>query len=318
MLFRSVVDRLPFAFRKLQVVGRSARFRDEAERLAAWFAGFVGDERRRLLGPQLAPHAAAGVEPFAAALADTSARMPLDRMLDADLRIWLTDDLLMKMDKMSMAASIEARVPFLDVPFIDWAMRVGHEHKIRGLEGKVLLKRLARTLLPVEVVDRPKVGFTVPLSPWFRGELRELLGDTLLSSRCLQRGWFEADAVRAALDEAPVLRASARFLGASMADRAHIEAVADHQDAWSQLLPWLLWDVDLDGLGPVEVERDVALPGVLLGEVRRGDHHARAAVGDRCRRASDGRTRAGARTGGHGAPHVGLPPRGADGPFVAR
>ena len=201
LLLGGVVDRLPFAFRKLQVVGRSARFRDEAERLAAWFAGFVGDERRRLLGPQLAPHAAAGVEPFAAALADTSARMPLDRMLDADLRIWLTDDLLMKMDKMSMAASIEARVPFLDVPFIDWAMRVGHEHKIRGLEGKVLLKRLARTLLPVEVVDRPKVGFTVPLSPWFRGELRELLGDTLLSSRCLQRGWFEADAVRAALDD---------------------------------------------------------------------------------------------------------------------
>ena len=197
----AAVDRLPFAFRKLQVVARSARFGDEAERLAAWFAGFVGNERTRLLGPALRSHAAAGVEPFRRALTDTSATRTLDRMLDVDLRVWLTDDLLVKMDKMSMTASIEARVPFLDVPFIEWAMRVGVEHKLQGLEGKVLLKRLARTLLPVEIVDRPKVGFTVPLSPWFRGPLRELLGDTLLSPRAMQRGWYEPSALRAAVDD---------------------------------------------------------------------------------------------------------------------
>ncbi len=197
----SVVDRLPFAFRKLQVVGRSARFRDEAERLAAWFAGFVGKERERLLAPGLCAHAAAGVEPFRVALGDTAARSSLDRMLDVDLRVWLADDLLVKMDKMSMAASVEARVPLLDLPLIEWAMRLGPEHKIRGLEGKVLLKRLARKLLPVEVVDRPKVGFTVPLSPWFRGPLRALLADTLLADRCLQRGWFDPASVRSTLDD---------------------------------------------------------------------------------------------------------------------
>ena len=196
-----VVDRLPFQFRKLQVVGRSARFRDEPERLAAWFAGFVGDERERLLSQALSAHAAAGTEPFRVALADSSARSSLDRMLDVDLRVWLADDLLVKMDKMSMAASVEARVPLLDLPLIEWAMRLGSEHKIRGLEGKVLLKRLARRLLPAGVVDRPKVGFAVPLSPWFKHELRELLADTLLSSRCLQRGWFEGAAVRTAVDD---------------------------------------------------------------------------------------------------------------------
>jgi len=201
VVLRGIVDRLPFAFRKLQVVGRSAGFRDEAERLAAWFAGFVGRERDELLGPVLAPHAAAGTRPFRAALADTAARSPLDRMLDVDLRLWLADDLLMKMDKMSMAASVEARVPLLDKPLIEWAMRLTGDHKVRGLEGKVLLKRLARRLLPVEVVDRPKVGFTVPLSPWFRGPLRELLADTLLSRRTLERGWVEADAVRAAVED---------------------------------------------------------------------------------------------------------------------
>ena len=196
-----VVDRLPFRFRKLQVVGRSGRFRDESERLAAWFAGFVGAEREHLVSQSLNGHILAGVEPFRAALADTPARTALDRMLDVDLRVWLADDLLVKMDKMSMAASVEARVPMLDLPLIEWAMRLGAEHKIQRLEGKVLLKRLARRLLPAEVVDRPKVGFTVPLSPWFRGELRELLGDTLLAPRCLQRGWFNPAAVRATVDD---------------------------------------------------------------------------------------------------------------------
>jgi asparagine synthase (glutamine-hydrolysing) len=195
------IDRLPFGFRKLQVVGRSARFRDEAERLAAWFAGFAGAERDRLFGPALRSHADAGPAAFRRALADSAAREPLDRMLDVDVRLWLTDDLLMKMDKMSMASSVEARVPLLDNPLIDWALRLHPRHKVRGLEGKVLLKRLARKLLPREVVDRPKVGFTVPLSPWFRGELRELVADTLLSTSCLSRGWYDPAVLRATVDE---------------------------------------------------------------------------------------------------------------------
>lgn len=190
------IDRLPFRFRKLQVVGRSARFRAEGDRLAAWFAGFVGEERARLLGPALRPHAAAGTRPFHDALAASEATRPLDRMLDVDVRTWLADDLLMKMDKMSMAASVEARVPLLDPALIAWAARLPERHKVRGLEGKVLLKRLARKLLPVEVVDRPKVGFTVPLSPWFRGPLRPLLEDTLLSPTCLGRGYLEPGTVR--------------------------------------------------------------------------------------------------------------------------
>jgi asparagine synthase (glutamine-hydrolysing) len=195
------IDKLPFRFRKLQVVGRSARFRDEAERLAAWFAGFTGSERDALLGPALRDRAAAGVAPFRRALAATAARDPLDRMLDVDVRTWLVDDLLMKMDKMSMAASIEARVPLLDNPLIDWATHLSSRHKIRGLEGKVLLKRLARKLLPVEVVDRPKVGFTVPLSPWFRNELRELLADTLLSPSALGRGYVEPAVLRGYVED---------------------------------------------------------------------------------------------------------------------
>jgi len=200
-LLDHVLDRLPFRFRKLQVVGRSARFRSEPERLAAWFAGFVGEELDSLLGSELSSHGDAGVEPFRRTLAESDAKEPLDRMLDADLRLWLPDDLLMKMDKMSMAASIEARVPLLDTALIEWAMRLPRHHKIVGLEGKVLLKRLARRLLPAEVVDRPKVGFTVPLSPWFRGPLRPMLEDHLLSPRALGRGLMKPQAVRGFVDE---------------------------------------------------------------------------------------------------------------------
>jgi len=195
------IDRLPFGFRKLQVVARSARFRDEGERLAAWFAGFAGEERVRLLSPLLRVHDAVGAAAFSTALQSSPARRPLDRMLDADLRLWLPDDLLMKMDKMSMAASIEARVPLLDHPLIEWAARLPARHKIRGLEGKVLLKRLARRRLPVEVVDRPKVGFTVPLAPWFRGPLKSLLVETLLSPVSLGRGYYEEAVLRGLVED---------------------------------------------------------------------------------------------------------------------
>jgi len=200
-LLKHGADRLPFRFRKLQVVARSARFRLESERFAAWFAGFAGEERDLLLGPALREHAAAGVSAFDRVLAETQARRPLDRMLDADLRLWLPDDLLMKMDKMSMAASVEARVPLLDHPLVEWAATLPDRCKLDGLHGKVLLKRLARTLVPREVVDRPKVGFTVPLAPWFRGPLRGLLADTLLSPTCLSRGYYDPVRLRAYVDD---------------------------------------------------------------------------------------------------------------------
>jgi asparagine synthase (glutamine-hydrolysing) len=238
VLLGGVVDRLPFAFRKLQVVARSARFRDEPERLAAWFAGFVGRERDQLLAPGLQAHAGAGVEPFRRALADSTAREPLDRMLDVDVRVWLADDLLLKMDKMSMAASVEARVPLLDLPLVEWAQRLPDEHRVKGFEGKVLLKRLARRLLPAEVVDRPKVGFTVPLSPWFRGPLRPLLEDTLLDRRCLERGWYEPAALKATVhDHVSGRRDRARelwtLLTLELWHRAWIDGDGARPQAWS-------------------------------------------------------------------------------------
>jgi asparagine synthase (glutamine-hydrolysing) len=231
------VDRLPFGFRKLQVVARSARFREESDRLAAWFAGFAGPERARLLSPALAAHDRVAAAAFREALAASAARRPLDRMLDADLRLWLPDDLLMKMDKMSMAASIEARVPLLDHPLIEWAARLPDRFKVRGFDGKVLLKRLARRMLPRGVVDRPKVGFTVPLAPWFRGPLRELLCDVLLSPTCAGRGYFEPATLRAYVaDHLEGRRDRSRelwtLLTLELWHRAYIDATPVRAAAW--------------------------------------------------------------------------------------
>jgi asparagine synthase (glutamine-hydrolysing) len=201
LVLDGLVDRLPFGMRRLQVAGRGARFRDEAARYASWFAAFAGPERERLLSAELLAGGDAGREAFAAALAQSGARRPLDRMLHADTLLWLPDDLLMKMDRMSMAASVEARVPLLDHRLMEWGARLPDRLKVRGLEGKMLLKRLARRLVPRHVVDRRKVGFTVPLASWFRGPLRELLCDVLLGPASLGRGYYRPEGLRAVVED---------------------------------------------------------------------------------------------------------------------
>ncbi|HXM54760.1 MAG TPA: asparagine synthase (glutamine-hydrolyzing) [Candidatus Dormibacteraeota bacterium] len=120
----------------------------------------------------------------------------LDAMLEADVNHYLPDDLLVKMDVATMAHSLEARSPFLDHRLMEFAARLPPRLLVRRGRGKHLLKRALRGLLPDEVLDRPKMGFRVPLAEWLRTGLRELLEDTLLDSRALGRGYFRPAAVR--------------------------------------------------------------------------------------------------------------------------
>jgi asparagine synthase (glutamine-hydrolysing) len=117
-------------------------------------------------------------------------------MLDADVNNYLPDDLLVKMDVATMAYSLEARSPFLDHRLMEFMAKVPPELKLRGGESKHLLKAALRGVLPDEILDRPKMGFGVPLGRWLRGSLMELLVDTVLSDRALARGYFKPDAVR--------------------------------------------------------------------------------------------------------------------------
>jgi asparagine synthase (glutamine-hydrolysing) len=123
------------------------------------------------------------------------------QMMRFDAETYLPEDVLTKVDRMSMAHSIESRVPLLDNEVIALASSLPASMKIRNGRRKHVLKQVAATLLPASILDRKKQGFGVPLGVWFRGNLRELFADTLLSPSSLQRGYFEPRFVRRVVDE---------------------------------------------------------------------------------------------------------------------
>lgn len=126
---------------------------------------------------------------------------PAERANGADLRLYLPDDLLVKVDIASMASSLEVRAPFLDRRVVEFGVSLPTRHKLRRTGGKHILKRAAERFVPHENIHRQKMGFGVPVGEWFRTELRSLLNDTVLSERALQRGYFRPEAVRRLVDE---------------------------------------------------------------------------------------------------------------------
>ncbi|MFY9555306.1 MAG: asparagine synthase (glutamine-hydrolyzing) [Blastocatellia bacterium] len=125
----------------------------------------------------------------------------IDRLMMADTSNYLPNDLLVKVDIASMAVSLEARAPFLDHHVMEFAASLPAGYKVRGLRTKSLLKRALKGVLPDETLNRRKMGFGVPISHWFRNELKEFLADALLSNRSIQRGYFESEVVRHLLEE---------------------------------------------------------------------------------------------------------------------
>ena len=117
-----------------------------------------------------------------------------------DLKTWLPNDILVKMDRMAMANSLEVRSPLLDHHVIEFAAGLPSEMKYHGRTSKYLLKRFAERRVPASVIHRPKMGFSIPLASWLRRELRPMGEDLLLSERALGRSYFRADTVRGMWD----------------------------------------------------------------------------------------------------------------------
>ena len=119
----------------------------------------------------------------------------LDQMLYIDTKTWLPDDLLIKADKMTMANSLELRVPLLDHRVLEFAASLPQDFKLRGLKTKYLLKRALSKRVPLEILNRKKAGFPVPYERWLREDCRDELHGVLLDRRTLQRGYFEKKAM---------------------------------------------------------------------------------------------------------------------------
>jgi asparagine synthase (glutamine-hydrolysing) len=128
------------------------------------------------------------------------ARDDLDRLIYQDLRLRLPELLLMRVDKLTMANAIEARVPFLDHELVELAMSVPRSEKIRDGIGKHVLKRAISDLVPQDLIWRPKQGFGTPVSQWFRGELGSQLEHQLGHGAINEMGWLEQGRLREILD----------------------------------------------------------------------------------------------------------------------
>ena len=126
---------------------------------------------------------------------------PVPTLLRVNLISYLPDDLLVKADRMSMAASLEARSPFLDHVLVEFAATMPASLKLRGGASKYILKRAFEGKLPREIIYRRKHGFGVPIGKWFRTTLREYLADTLLSARARERGLLQPEVVQGLVSE---------------------------------------------------------------------------------------------------------------------
>ena len=123
----------------------------------------------------------------------------LDAMLYIDTKTWLPDDLLIKADKMTMANSVELRVPLLDHRVLEFAASLPPSFKLKGFNLKYILKSVLSQKIPKEIVNRKKTGFPVPYEAWLRNDLKSVVWDVLMDRRTLERGYFRKDAVEGLL-----------------------------------------------------------------------------------------------------------------------
>jgi len=146
----------------------------------------------------------------------------LERASRFDLENYLPEDILVKVDRMTMANSIEARAPLLDHQLLEFAARLPLEMKLRRGRGKYLLKQAARALLPPQCLSKRKQGFAIPLAEWFRGDLKSTLLDTLSDRRFRERGIFDQR-------------------GVDRNVREHLDGTRDHGEMLWLLMTYEMW-----------------------------------------------------------------------------
>jgi asparagine synthase (glutamine-hydrolysing) len=121
---------------------------------------------------------------------------PLSYMLAVDYQTYMCDDILQKVDRATMSVSLEGREPFLDQNIIEWAAQLPSEYKYRNGEKKFLLKEIVYRHLPKQMMDRPKMGFGIPIEHWLLNELKDLVNDYLSEDKIKSHGFFNYEAIQ--------------------------------------------------------------------------------------------------------------------------
>lgn len=175
---------------------------DEATRYLRYISHFSAEEKSEIYSPELRAQFAhdATAERFAGILTASRGADPLSQLMELDVRTYLPDDILVKVDIASMAHSLEVRAPFVDHHVMELAASLPSPHKLRGLRGKFLLRQAFADLVPAPILKRGKRGFSLPLRRWFAEDLLGFARETLLSQRARERGLFEPAAVIRLID----------------------------------------------------------------------------------------------------------------------
>ena len=199
-LVEPLVRRLPVSRGNLSFDFRAKRFVSGAkfpvaERHERWMGSFAAEDRAGLLSAEMREAVARSRSGAPQEAAAAGPRDPLNQVLLLDMRLYLENDILVKLDRASMMASLEARVPLLNNDFVEYATGLPLDMKLRGLRSKFLFKRALRGLLPEAILRRPKKGFGIPVADWFRGPLREQMLSVLSPERMAHKGFFDPAAV---------------------------------------------------------------------------------------------------------------------------
>lgn len=182
-LFEPLVAGLPYRFRRAKTAVQSLAVPDWDDRMSRWFGALSPRERQALVSFESTSAANQHVQPCACNSA-------LRKILCFDQMSWLPDNLLERGDRMTMAASLEARMPFMDHKLAAFVAGMPDKYRLNGRTSKWLLREAMKRVLPENILNRPKVGFRVPVNEWFRGDMKEYLFDHLTGPSCVTSDYY--------------------------------------------------------------------------------------------------------------------------------
>lgn len=222
-----IIDHLPVSKENISFDFKARRFIagrgvPVASRHHRWLGSFTPQEKRSLFVPELVQDDVDTYEVAYEHQRHCDAQETMNQLLYLDQKLYLEGDILTKVDRASMASSLEVRVPLLNASLADYLAEVPHELKLRRFQSKFLLKKAMEGIVPPEILARPKKGFNAPVAYWIESSLKELVNDQLSSAKLRCEGFFQPSYVERLL-------------------REHAEGVRDHRKLIWTLLVFELW-----------------------------------------------------------------------------